>query len=184
MKKRITFATGIYPVINLKLYELWMLELKNSNVVRLSTRYHGMIRCLHGITNFLLRIKCLPAFYMPINFGGAMKRLNARVDTAGTTVPDWLCLSDHTSKWKMNLYLAVDKEIPGAENVKLSGTFYSRVYEGDFNQTGKWCADFEVKAKEKNLKIEKLYMWYTTCPKCAKKYGKNYTVIIAKTKTL
>jgi len=22
-------------------------------------------------------------------------------------------------------------------------------------------------------------MWYTTCPKCAKKYGKNYVVIIA-----
>ena len=22
------------------------------------------------------------------------------------------------------------------------------------------------------------YMWYTTCPKCAKKYGKNYVVIL------
>jgi hypothetical protein len=22
-------------------------------------------------------------------------------------------------------------------------------------------------------------MWYTTCPKCAQKYGKNYVVIIA-----
>jgi hypothetical protein len=24
-----------------------------------------------------------------------------------------------------------------------------------------------------------MYMWYTTCPKCAKKYGKNYVTIIA-----
>jgi hypothetical protein len=26
-----------------------------------------------------------------------------------------------------------------------------------------------------------MYMWYTTCPKCAKVYGKNYVVILAKT---
>jgi len=127
-----------------------------------------------------IKDKVFTFFYMPINFGGAMKRLNARVENAGAKIPDWLCLSDHTSKWKMNLYLAVDREIPGTENVKLSGTFYSRVYEGDFNQTGKWCADFEAKAKEKNLKIENWFIWYTTCPKCAKKYGKNYTVIIGK----
>lgn len=131
-----------------------------------------------------IKEKVFTCFYMSLNFGGAMKRLNARVEKAGATIPDWLCLSDHTSKWNMNLYLAVDREIHGTENVKLSGTFYSRVYEGDFNQTGKWCADLEVKANEKNLKIEHLYMWYTTCPKCAKKYGKNYTVIIAKIQTL
>ena len=28
------------------------------------------------------------------------------------------------------------------------------------------------------LNIGKWYMWYTTCPKCAKKYGKNYVVIV------
>jgi hypothetical protein len=32
---------------------------------------------------------------------------------------------------------------------------------------------------EKSYKIKKWYMWYTTCPKCAKKYGKNYVVVIA-----
>jgi hypothetical protein len=131
-----------------------------------------------------IKDKVFTCFYMPMNFGGAMKRLNARVDNAGAQIPDWLCLSDHTSKWNMDLYLAVDKEIPGTENAKLSGTYYSRVYEGNFNQTDKWCKDFEAKAKEQNLKIEKWYMWYTTCPKCAKKYEKNYTVIIGKIKPL
>ena len=29
------------------------------------------------------------------------------------------------------------------------------------------------------LKMGKGYMWYTTCPKCAKKYGKNYVVILS-----
>ena len=128
-----------------------------------------------------IKDKVCTLFYMPINFGAAMKRLNACVEKAGAIMPDWLCLSDHTSKWNMNLYLAVDKEIPQANNIKLSGNFYSRVYEGNFNETGKWCADFEVQVKIKGVKIDKMYMWYTTCPKCAKKYGKNSVVIIAKT---
>ena len=30
------------------------------------------------------------------------------------------------------------------------------------------------------LDINKWYMWYTTCTKCAKKYGKNYVAIIGR----
>lgn len=124
--------------------------------------------------------KVFTLFFMPVNFGSVIVKLMAKVKDAGAGTPENLCLSDHTSKWNMDLYLAVDKEIPGAENVALSGRFFSKVYEGDFKETGKWCRDFENIAKEKGMKIEKWYMWYTTCPKCAKKYGKNYTVIIGK----
>jgi hypothetical protein len=118
--------------------------------------------------------------YMPLNFGSVMKRLDKKVTNASATVPDWLCLSDHTSKWNMDIYLAVDKEIPGAESTILSGKFYTRVYEGPFKDTEKWCKDFQEKAKRKDMEINKWYMWYTTCPKCAKKYGKNYVVIVGK----
>ncbi|MEK7611126.1 MAG: hydrolase [Patescibacteria group bacterium] len=31
----------------------------------------------------------------------------------------------------------------------------------------------------KGKQIKKLYFFYTTCPKCAKHYGKNYTVLVA-----
>ena len=124
--------------------------------------------------------KVFTLFFMPVNFGSVIVKLMAKVKDAGAGTPENLCLSDHTSKWNMDLYLAVDKEIPGAENAALSGRFFSKVYEGDFKETGKWCRDFENIAKEKGMKIEKWYMWYTTCPKCAKKYGKNYTVIVGK----
>jgi hypothetical protein len=124
--------------------------------------------------------KVFTLFFMPVNFGSVIVKLMAKVKDAGAGTPENLCLSDHTSKWNMDLYLAVDKEIPGAENATLSGRFFSKVYEGDFKETGKWCRDFENIAKEKGMKIEKWYMWYTTCPKCAKKYGKNYTVIVGK----
>ena len=31
----------------------------------------------------------------------------------------------------------------------------------------------------KSREIKKMYFFYTTCPKCAKVYGENYTVILA-----
>jgi len=126
-----------------------------------------------------IKDKVLTLFYMPLTFGSAMKRMNAKVEKAGAKMPDWLCLSDHTSKWNMDLLLAVDKEIPGAENVRMSGKFFSKVYEGEFKETGKWMKDFEGYAKGRNLGVKKMYLWYTTCPKCAKTYGKNYVVIVA-----
>ena len=119
-------------------------------------------------------------FFMPINFGQVMKRIMGKVERVGAQTPDYFCLSDHTSKWNMDLYLAVDKEIPDSENVTLSGKYFSKVYEGNFRDTGKWMKDLENYAKDKNMTVQKMYMWYTTCPKCAKKYGENYVVIVAK----
>jgi hypothetical protein len=129
-----------------------------------------------------IKDKVFTLFYIPMNFGAVITRMNKKVEKAGAKVPDWFCLSEHTSKWNMDLYLAVDKEIPEAENVVLSGKYFSKVYEGDFKDTGKWCKDFESYVKAKGLNIKKWFMWYTTCPKCAKKYGKNYVVIIGEIK--
>ena len=126
-----------------------------------------------------IRARVSTFFNMPMNFGSVMKNLHEQVQAVHGIIPDWICLSDHTSKWNMNLYLAVDKEIPGADNVTLSGKFISKVYEGPFQNTGEWCKDFEQVASSKGIKISKWFMWYTTCPKCAKKYGKNYVVIVA-----
>jgi hypothetical protein len=125
-----------------------------------------------------IKDKVCTLFYMPINFGQVMKRLDRKVSASGATMPDNLGLSDHTSKWNMDIYLAVDKEVSDAENVTLSGKFFSKVYEGPFRDTEKWCKDFESNANAKGYTIKKWYMWYTTCPKCAKKYGKNYVVVV------
>lgn len=129
-----------------------------------------------------IKDKVFTLFNMPINFGSVIKKMDRKIRKAGATIQDNMGLSDHTSKWNMDIYVATDKEIEDAENVTLSGKFLSKVYEGNFKDTGKWCQDFEEYAKSQNLKIDKWYMWYTTCPKCAKKYGKNYVVIIAKLK--
>lgn len=126
--------------------------------------------------------KVFTLFYMPLNFGRVITRIMKKIKSADAECPDWMGLSDHTSKWNMDLYLAVDKDVSGIENVTMSGKFLSKVYEGPFKDTKKWCEDFKNYAKSKELEIEKQYMWYTTCPKCAKKYGKNYVVVIGKIK--
>lgn len=123
--------------------------------------------------------KVCTLFYMPINFGSVMKRVQRKIEKSGATVQEGMWLSDHTSKWNMDLYVAVDREIVGAENSTLSGTFLSKVYEGNFKDTGAWMKDFERYANNKGVSIKKMYTWYTTCPTCAKKYGKNYVALIA-----
>ena len=125
-----------------------------------------------------IKDKVFTLFYMPLNFGQVMKRLDKSIRDAGATMVDNLGLSDHTSMWNMDIYLAVDREVPAAHNTTLSGNFYSKVYEGPFQNTGKWMKDIVALTNSKGMKIKKWYMWYTTCPKCAKKYGKNYVVIL------
>lgn len=126
-----------------------------------------------------IKDKVFTFFYMPVNFGKVMRRLDKKLRDSGAEMQDYLALSDHTSKWNMDIYLAVDREIAGAENATLSGRYYSKVYEGPFGDTAKWCNDFEGILKSKGMGVKKWFMWYTTCPKCAKKYGKNYVAIIS-----
>ncbi len=127
-----------------------------------------------------IREKVCTFLFMPLNFGSVMRKAFAKAQAAGVSFVDNLGLSDHTSRWNMDIYIAVDKEVPGSFNVTLSGNFFCKVYEGPFSDTGKWGKDYDEAVRAKGLAYEKMYMWYTTCPKCAKKYGKNYTVILGR----
>lgn len=122
--------------------------------------------------------KVFTLFYIPLNFGGVMKRVYGETEKAGAKIQDGMWLSDHTSKWNMDLYVAVDTEVVGAKNTTLSGKFLSKVYKGDYKDMGSWMKEFENYAKSKSVAVKKMYTWYTTCPECAKKYGKNYVVFI------
>jgi len=123
------------------------------------------------------KVKCF--FNMPLTYSHAMRRLDKKLRDNNATSPDWFCLSEHTSLWHMNLFLAVDKKMDGS--ITMSGDYYCKVYEGPYKDMGKWIKDFKLRAKEKNIDTQKLYFWYTTCPKCVKKYGKNYVLILAQT---
>jgi len=120
-------------------------------------------------------------FYMPLNFGAVVTSLWGATEAAGAMTPEPpLCLSDPTSKWNMDIYIEVTKEVPGLECVRMSGTFMSKVYEGPFRNTDKWCADMKAWVSASGKRVEKLFMFYAYCPKCAKYYGANHVAIFAK----
>ncbi|MDD3006860.1 MAG: hypothetical protein PHX30_04755 [Candidatus Pacebacteria bacterium] len=135
--------------------------------------------------NKLFVKKNLPAFlHMPLpgTIGKMMTGISAKIETAGAkpTDQDFLWLSYDPSPWKSENYIHVTKEVPGLENVTLSGTFMTKVFDGPFNAVPEWIKEMDLYMSAQNKKAQKYYFYYTTCPKCAKKYGHNYVVMFAK----
>jgi hypothetical protein len=117
--------------------------------------------------------------HIPLDFGSVMRRSMAAIEAAGAAPAEVIVLSDENSLWGADVYIAVSKDVPGARMATLSGTFVSRVFEGPYRNVRKWMEEMLSFMKEKGKGVRKLYFFYTTCPKCAKKYGKNYVVILA-----
>ncbi len=44
----------------------------------------------------------------------------------------------------------------------------------------RWMHEMRAHAAAKGKKVDKLCLGYTTCPKCAKAYGRNYLLVFAK----
>ncbi|MCU0653543.1 MAG: hypothetical protein MUD10_04775 [Candidatus Pacebacteria bacterium] len=117
--------------------------------------------------------------HVPLNMGRVITKNMALIDSAQAKAAHQLMLTDEKSLWGADIYIDVAKDVPGAEMVKLSGTFLTKVFEGPYNKAGIWVKEMESYVKGKGKDIKKLYFSYTTCPKCAKAYGKNYVVLFA-----
>ena len=118
-------------------------------------------------------------FHIPLNFVKVMVRDMELIKKADALTPEPLMLSDEKSLWGSDLYIAVTKEVPGAEMVRISGTYLTKVFEGNYKNAPNWANQMKDYVASKAKEIKKMYFFYTTCPKCAEFYGKNYTVILA-----
>lgn len=117
--------------------------------------------------------------HMPLNFGAKMHK-NMKLIKAGQALPESpIWLSDNKSLWGSDLYIEATKNVAGAQMAEISGTFLTKVFEGCYCNMGKWIKEMKQYVISKNKTVKKLYFFYTTCPKCAKVYGKNYLVIFA-----
>ena len=117
--------------------------------------------------------------HIPLGFGKMMVKNVEMIKAVDALPPEPLMLSDEKSLWGSDVYIGVSKEVPQAENVKISGTFLSKVFEGSYKNMGKWVREMKAFVQARGKEMKKLYFFYTTCPACAKYYGKNYTVILA-----
>lgn len=117
--------------------------------------------------------------HIPLNFGQKVVKNMKLIEAAGAKSPYQLMLTDEKSLWGADIYIDVAKNLPGAQMAKISGTFLTKVFEGPYQNAGKWALEMKDYVKSKDKEIKKLYFSYTTCPKCAKAYGKNYVVLFA-----
>ena len=117
--------------------------------------------------------------HIPLNFGAVMRRNMALIESADAASEEVIVLCDENSLWGADVYLGVAKDVPNAQMASISGTFLSRVFEGPYKNAGKWAREMVEHVKSQGRELQELYHYYTTCPKCAKKYGKNYVVLLA-----
>lgn len=123
-------------------------------------------------------VMCL--FHVPLNMGRKMKKDTALIEAAHAKGESNLMLSDDRSPWGADIFIEVAKAVPGATMDHLSGTFLTKVFEGPFRDAGTWVKEMTAYVATKGRALQRLYFGYTTCPKCAKAYGKNYVVLFAK----
>ena len=126
-------------------------------------------------------------FHIPLPgmIGRMIHRMWKRAQDAGAASEkeDFLWLAYDPSPWKSEHYIHVIKEVPDAENVKISGTFATKVFDGHYNQVPEWTKEMDQYLSNSEKKAKKYYFYFTTCPKCAKKYGHNYVVAFAEIQT-
>lgn len=119
-------------------------------------------------------------FHIPLGMDKVMIKNMGLINAAHAKNPEQIMLMDDTSLFSSDIYIAVDRGVPGAKMATLSGNFLTRVYEGPYQEAGKWACEMQQYVKSKGKTLKKLYFSYTTCPACAKAYGKNYVVGFAK----
>lgn len=120
--------------------------------------------------------------YVPLNMSAVMTAIQAVAAEADVEMaPEQvMTLSHDISPWKAERLYAVRQPVKGADNVLLSGTLMTKVFDGPFRDAKKWYDALAKFVTSKGKTLETTYFFYTTCPKCAKHYGKNYTIGLAK----
>jgi hypothetical protein len=118
-------------------------------------------------------------FHLPMNFDVVLKRNDSAIRAADAYTESRIVLTDENSAWGADVYFEVSKDIQNAKMVSLSGTFLCKVFEGSYREIGIWIEEMKAYVAAKGKHLRKMYFYYTTCPECAKKYGKNYVVILA-----
>lgn len=128
--------------------------------------------------------KAIPTFLhmpWPPMVGKTITQMWAQAQKAGAEVAlkDFIVMANDPTLFKSEFYMTVTKEVPGAQNMEISGTFAAKVFDGPYGSEPKWIKETEQYLSQQGKKAKKYYFYYTTCPKCAKFYGHNYVVVFA-----
>lgn len=137
---------------------------------------------LHFENKPFVKASTVSLFHMPLNMGSVFTRTWNAIRDAHAENGGFLVLSHEESAWHAEHLFAVSKTVAGAEMSSLSGDFLTKVFEGPYAKAREWSDAMKRYVAQRGHVLDTLYFFYTTCPKCAKHYGKNHVVGVAKVK--
>lgn len=135
---------------------------------------------LHFRDKLFVRTKTTSLAHIPLNMGSVFRKtFRAIKDADAQSDTDFIVLSRDQSAWSAEHLFAVKKKVPGQEMMQLTGDFVTKVFEGPYRKVPQWCEELSESVKAEGKDVKQTYFFYTTCPKCARTYGKNYVVGVA-----
>ena len=135
---------------------------------------------LHFKDKLFVKAKTRSIFHIPLNMGSVYPQTFKIIEEAQAVNKDQIIvLSIDPSAWVGEHYFSVTKEVPGQEMARMTGDFMTKVFEGPYKNAPKWKKEMEAFVGSKEKQVKKTYFFYTTCPKCAKYYGRNYVVAVS-----
>jgi hypothetical protein len=134
-------------------------------------------REIHFKDKLFVQVKSKSLMHVPLNIGSVFKKTFADLErTDAADREHFIVLSRDVSPWTAEHFFAATKDVPARTMTRLSGDYRTKVFEGPFSNMRKWCGELqELGCREGNQPAESFF-FYTTCPTCAKKIGKNYVV--------
>jgi hypothetical protein len=138
-------------------------------------------RSLHFRDKRFLRATSKSAMHIPLDMGKVFRRVQEHVEaTGGWDKDDMIVLSRDLSAFRSEHLFAVPRPVEGEEMTTLSGDFVTKVFEGPYREAKNWEREMRALVEAKGGTPSDVYFFYTTCPKCAKAYGKNCVVGVAR----
>jgi hypothetical protein len=135
---------------------------------------------LHFKDKLFVRSTTKSAMHVPLNMGRVFARVQEHIEDAGAADPaQGIVLSRDLSPWASEHFFAVTKDVKDEQMTTLTGDFVTSVFEGPYAKAKDWGHQKEAAEKAASRGPKRVFMFYTTCPQCAKAYGKNYVIGVA-----
>jgi len=135
---------------------------------------------LHFADKPFVRATTISAAHVPLNMGRVFARVLRHLDDAAAVDPkQQIVLSHDLSPWQAEHLFAVTGPVEAEVMTTLSGDFLTGVFEGPFSHAAQWQEVMQQAAVSQGKTAKKVWFYYTTCPNCAKVYGKNYVIGVA-----
>ena len=135
---------------------------------------------LHFKEKSFVRAATKSLLHIPLNMDQVFSRVQKNITEANAHDPDnFIVLSHDLSASNAEHLFAVAAPVPEERNDTLTGNFITKVFEGPYRKVKVWEKEMKRLVTARGTEPGDIYFFYTTCPKCAKAYGKNYILGVA-----